>query len=338
MTQNIKTIKVGTFNLNNLLLPETPVYNGSLKLTDAEYEAKTQWTNFMLNQMDADIIGFQELFHKEALARIIRQNDKYKQADIVMANENGEQPRVALLSKYPIENVKVFSRFPDESIIDIRLGDERTVLPFNKFTRPVLRVDVRVSGFGLITFFVAHLKSKRPKLYEGEDENNPYDLARANARSLMVRAAESVALRTILCNAMQNNKYPVVVMGDVNDTGDAVTSRIISGEVPQHKLPDNIKRDIWNVLLYHVKDIQARRSYQDFYYTHIHNGLYESLDHIMVSQELVTENPRNIGRVGLVSVYNDHIFDQTFTNDKVDKAKTDHGVVVASLELFCHQR
>ena len=337
MSKSVKTIKVGTFNLNNLLLPETPVYSGSLKLTDSEFEAKSNWTNFMLNQMDADIIGFQELFHKEALMRIIRQNDKYKHADVIMADETGEQPHVAILSKFPIENFEVYSRFPDEAIVDIRLGNGRTVLPFNRFTRPVLKADIRIPGFGLITYFVAHLKSKRPKLYEGEDENNPVDLARSNARSLMMRAAESVALRTILVETLQSNKYPVVVVGDVNDTGSAVTSRIISGEVPQHRLPDTVKRGIWDVLLYHVKDIQARRSYQDFYYTHIHNGMYESLDHIMVSQELVTENPKNIGRVGLVSVYNDHIFDQTFTNEKVDKAKTDHGVVVASLELFCNK-
>ena len=87
------------------------------------------------------------------------------------------------------------------------------------------------------------------------------------------------------------------------------------------------------MLLYHVKDIQARRSYQDFYYTHIHNGMYESLDHIMVSQELVTENPRYTGRVAQVKVFNDHLIDQTFSTEKPDKYKSDHGIVVCSLEL-----
>ena len=53
----------------------------------------------------------------------------------------------------------------------------------------------------------------------------------------------------------------------------------------------------------------------------------------MVSQELVTENPRNVGRVGLVNVFNDHLIDQTFTTEKQDKCQSDQGVVVCSLEL-----
>jgi predicted extracellular nuclease len=37
-------------------------------------------------------------------------------------------------------------------------------------------------------------------------------------------------------------------------------------------------------LLYNTKDIQARQSSGDFYYSHIYNGHYEGLDHILVSK------------------------------------------------------
>jgi predicted extracellular nuclease len=242
---------------------------------------------------------------------------------------------VALLSKYPIENLEVFDRFPPESVIYFkpRNAYEKIILPFDSFTRPVLKADIRIKPFGLVTFYVVHLKSKRPIFYDGESEENPVDLARAEVRSLMLRAAESAAVRALLMRSMKGKTRPVVLFGDVNDTGNSVTTRIISGAVPEHKLPDQTKQRIWDVLLYHVKDIQARRSYQDFYYTHIHNGMYESLDHIMVSQELVTENPRNQGRVAQVSVYNDHLIDQTFSTQKQDKCKSDHGVVTCTIEL-----
>jgi predicted extracellular nuclease len=331
---NVKTIKVGTFNLMNLMLPNHEVYGG-FRFTQEEFNRKAAWVNFMLNQMDADVIGFQECFHKQALKTIINNSKRYRDAEIVIADETGDQPRVALLSRYPIENLEIFDRFPPESVIYFkpRNAYEKIILPFDSFTRPVLKADIRIKPFGLVTFYVVHLKSKRPIFYDGESEENPVDLARAEVRSLMLRAAESAAVRALLMRSMKGKTRPVVLFGDVNDTGNSVTTRIISGAVPEHKLPDQTKQRIWDVLLYHVKDIQARRSYQDFYYTHIHNGMYESLDHIMVSQELVTENPRNQGRVAQVSVYNDHLIDQTFSTQKQDKCKSDHGVVTCTIEL-----
>jgi hypothetical protein len=288
----------------------------------------------MLEQMDADIVGFQELFHREAMNDVLAEMPGYQKAHLYVADETGDQPCVALLSRYPVENVEVFTHFPESAIIDFNpKGRDKVILPFTTFTRPVLKADIRIKEYGVITVFVVHLKSKRGIFYEGEDEQNPIDIARAESRSLMLRASESVALRALLADTLKIPDRPVIVCGDVNDVGNAVTTRIISGEVPQHRLPDEVKKSVWDVLLYHVKDIQARRSYQDFYYTHIHNGMYESLDHIMVSQELVTEYPRNTGRVGLVSVYNDHLVDQTFSKKPQDRCKSDHGIVVCSLEL-----
>ncbi len=334
MNQNIRTIRVGTFNLMNFMSPNRPAYNGTLYYSHDEYRRKSEWIEHILNEIDADIIGFQELFHREAMVHIIKNNPRYRKARLYMAEDNGEQPSVALLSRYPVENFEVFTHFPEEAVIDFNpRGRDKVILPFSTFTRPVIRAEIRIPNYGLITVFVVHLKSKREIFYNGEDPQNPVDLARAQARSLMLRASESVAVRALVADALEIPDRPVILCGDVNDTGNAVTSRIISGEVPQHRLSDSVKRRAWELLLYHVKDIQARRSYQDFYYTHIHNGMYESLDHIMVSQELVTEYPRNTGRVGLVSVYNDHLVDQTFTQHGVDKCKSDHGVVVCSIEL-----
>lgn len=53
-------IKFATFNLYNLQLPGRPMY-GSKTYTKQQYEQKTAWTADILKQMDADIIGFQEL-------------------------------------------------------------------------------------------------------------------------------------------------------------------------------------------------------------------------------------------------------------------------------------
>jgi hypothetical protein len=206
-------------------------------------------------------------------------------------------------------------------------------LPYTKFSRPILRADIKVHQDFIISFYVVHLKSKRPILINGEERDNPVHLAKGQARSLIIRASEAVAFRSVLAETLVKSERPVIVMGDVNDGGQSVTTNMISGESPFRKLPQQVKENIWDALLYHTKDLQARRSYHDFYYTHIHNGHYDSLDHIMVSQELVSENPKHVGRIGYVSLLNDHLYDETISSEKPKNWKSDHGQVAVTIEL-----
>jgi hypothetical protein len=53
----------------------------------------------------------------------------------------------------------------------------------------------------------------------------------------------------------------------------------------------------------------------------------------MVSEELVAQNPDLIGKVTYVSVYNDHLIDETLSYEDMKKWKSDHGQVVASIRL-----
>ncbi|MEB3279743.1 MAG: endonuclease/exonuclease/phosphatase family protein [Lyngbya sp.] len=132
---------------------------------------------------------------------------------------------------------------------------------------------------------------------------------------------------------LQNRQHPVIVLGDVNDSGLSVTTQIVTGQPPWEKLPFEKKKKIWDVLLYSVKDIQARQSYGDFYYTHIYNGYYEALDHILVSQEWVAQNPGRLGQVEYVSLLNDHLIDETLSYDEVESWQSDHAQVVATIKL-----
>ena len=85
------------------------------------------------------------------------------------------------------------------------------------------------------------------------------------------------------------------------------------------------------ILLYNVKDIQALQSYRDVYYTHIYNGHYGSLDHILVSEEFVRPNPQHIAWVENVQVLNDHLVDETLSSEEVPNWQSDHAQVVAIL-------
>ena len=61
-----KDLTFATCNLYNLQLPGRPMYQGRI-YSQEEYDAKIGWTAHMLRSIDADIIGFQELWSPEAL-------------------------------------------------------------------------------------------------------------------------------------------------------------------------------------------------------------------------------------------------------------------------------
>jgi predicted extracellular nuclease len=327
---NPSNFKVGTFNLLNLALPETIFYEKN-KYSQTEYNLKTNWIASQLNAMQADVVGFQEVWHEKAIRQALAKTDRLNQADLIVTPYNGNTPSVGIASRFPIIGHQIIYDFPEAWQLE---GME---IPIKSFSRAILQADIQISESLTITFFVAHLKSKRPDFNEGENRDNPIHKAWGEARSAIRRLAEAVALRSILLKKLENRDYPVILLGDLNDTSGAVSTQLISNEPPFRKWPEEVRKKIWDVLLYHVKDIQARKSYQDMYFTHIHNGHYESLDHIMVSQELVAENSRGVGRVGYVKVFNDHLIDETLSNDEIPNWQSDHGQVVASIELKTRQ-
>ena len=70
MHKKRKIIKVGTFNLLNLALANRSFY-GHQSYSTQEYEQKKAWVKQQLLKMDADIIGFQEVFDVAALQAVI---------------------------------------------------------------------------------------------------------------------------------------------------------------------------------------------------------------------------------------------------------------------------
>ncbi|MDX2230043.1 MAG: endonuclease/exonuclease/phosphatase family protein [Leptolyngbyaceae cyanobacterium bins.349] len=323
-----RRFKVATFNVYNLVLPNV-IYYGDRQYSAQTFARKQLWIAGQLAAMDADVVGFQEIFHVEALQQALNTSKLYANAKLVAPPPTGTGPMVAMVSRFPVLRHRVYEVFPPEAQLTL----DGAAIPIHRFSRAVLAVDVALAPELECTIFVVHLKSKRPIFPENVDRNNPLEKAKGQARALIQRAGEAIALRVILMEFLKNRNYPVILMGDINDGGQAVTSQMLSGEAPFRKTSFEQKQLTWDVLLYHVKDIQARRSYGDYYYTHIHNGHYDSLDHIMVSQEFVAENPHHIGRVGYVAVLNDHLIDDSLSTDGVKLWQSDHGQVVASIEL-----
>lgn len=320
--------RIGTFNLNNLALPEKPFNHGD-RYTLVEYQQKLIWTAQQLDRMNTDIVGFQEVFHEEALRSVLDESQTHRDHQMVLATDVGSGPGLALATRFPVVKHRVHRNFPADSLLSFDEAD----IPIDRFTHPVLSVELQLSERIRCTVFVVHLKSKRPMMAKDADYSDPVELAKGQARSLIRRAAEATALRFILMEKLRDRRYPVIVLGDVNDNHTAVTTELVSGQPPWESWSYRKKAPIWDTLLYQVKDIQARLGYGDYYYTHIYNGHYDSLDHIMVSEEFAPRNRNRIGQVIYVSVYNDHLFDQTLLGDSIERWKSDHGQVVTTIKL-----
>jgi len=58
---NSRDISFATFNLYNLHLPGQRIYTDADGWSPEEYDAKVKWIGARLRELDADVIGFQEV-------------------------------------------------------------------------------------------------------------------------------------------------------------------------------------------------------------------------------------------------------------------------------------
>jgi predicted extracellular nuclease len=320
-------IRFATFNLCNLAPPGARLYDNLEPLTPAQYEAKLDWTAHQIDQLDADVIGFQEIFSQAALAEALRRSRRYREASL-SGFDGGSldrpKPQVALASRLPLAApAQAYAGFPDGVAMPPGSRDADT------FARAPLHAQIVLPGQRIADVVVVHLKSRRPDYRGGgagdggDGLTDPTLYALANLRSLIRRGTEAVALRVLLTRLGQQARRPRIVLGDFNDVADAVTTSIVLGtggaSEPGMELADR---------LFDSNQIQARQDrLRHFGYTNIHDGHYMTIDHILVSEEFNPASRHAIGEVLDVSYLNDHLL-----QDRPEAS--DHGQVVARLRLY----
>ena len=212
-----KRFKVGTFNLYNLVLPDTPFYQGR-RYSQEQYQRKVRWAAEQLRRMDCTIVGFQEIFHAQALQDVLDESGIYEGATTLLGETDGKKPAIGLVSRFPVLEHDLIPGFPPQARLEI---NDMSV-PCGCFSRPLLYAKVKAYDDLEIMVIVVHLKSKNPIIREGADGHDPMERAIGKAKSLIVRTAEATALRCVLLDKLGGNDNPVIVLGDTNDIGTAV--------------------------------------------------------------------------------------------------------------------
>jgi predicted extracellular nuclease len=335
----LRKLSIGTFNLYNLNEPGVPLYTNTAGWSQEEYDRKIDWTRQVIRTLRPDVFGFQELWHVESIRHALKASGLEDEYD-VLAPENANGGRIvcaAIVRKGLLEgDAEWIVEFPEKFVLRSQGDDPQTSavsVNIRSFSRPVLHFKIRPRGdHEPVHVYVCHFKSKGPTKVFREDwfnaERETYKKHQTNigsAISTIRRTAEAAALRFMLTDLMKDTRTPVIVLGDINDGQHSNTTNILT-EQPRYLVGDSTGGG--DISLYTAQTLQEYRSTRDVYYTHIHQDIMESLDHILVSEEFYDNSRRRLWMFDGMTVSNDHLH---FPDHKAT-GTNDHGVVCASFK------
>lgn len=340
-------MKLATFNLFQFVEPGYYWYEREPHCTydPADWKSKTRWISQRLHAMDADVVGFQEVFSVVALEKLCAEAGYpyFAITDLPQSHEADpkvfHQSVVALASRYPLENPRTVTIHPDVKI-ELPLTDAF------RFSRLPVCADITIPELGTTTVYVAHLKSKRPvtegiryaehTIWPQRILDTMLRLSRGNVASMLQRGAEATLLYHSACQVLDEHPgRPLIILGDMNDDQDSTALRALTmkrkiyniGGVNDEEWPDNVVRLLHDYRLADSFSIAPNMHQRVRPFTHVHRGQGNSLDHILVSNALNPRNPNAAAELVYYEVLNQHL-----EQDGVDnKLQSDHGQVVIEL-------
>ena len=331
-----KIFHIATCNLLNFALPNRIYYDNMQAYRPEQYDAKLQGLANLFGQAHADIFAVQEVWDEQALQDL---TDKIGLSDakvlVPMASNDvnsdltegrgaSKTPAQGIISRFPIIDWQLLTAFDERAYIEVPDAGLYTA-----FNRPPLIATLDIFGES-VTVISAHLKSKRPHYLRDddgrllEDYDDPMLRVRAKLRSLCMRAAEAAALRIFIINKLKNTRHPLMLLGDMNDVTNSVTTQLLAET--SEVIYDKSMRD---VALFDAARVQTHYGWmRDVAYTHLYQGMPEVIDQLFVSEEFVSDSKFAKGQVMRVDYFNDHLKAEYF------ERATDHGIVRAKIELF----
>lgn len=331
-------IRLGTFNLFQFAKPPYAWYTKKEKFTTRQWTDKTTWIKEQIQQMDCDIIGFQEVFSRDALETLVKELgfDYFTTADEAKLSTNNPlkyvTTTVALASKYPISNIqKVRVHTPS-------LKSHGYTGHFT-FSRLPIKATITLPNAQELLVYVCHFKSNRLNSFEyvfNKEDNLEH---KKELIFKTITDKHSVALQQRLCEASSlfydikklKNK-PTVLLCDLNDKEFSITIEALSN----YKYHDDKRKEHFVL--------------HDAYYQHkakVHNphpeakepkrkatsyflGRGNVLDYIFISNDLTKEYERNIAIVTNYTVIDTHLQ----RNQDGSLLTSDHAQIVCELTFI----
>ncbi|MEA2574985.1 MAG: hypothetical protein QOH93_2283 [Chloroflexia bacterium] len=281
---------VMTWNVENLF----PVGNKFGPTTNAIYKTKQANLAQRITDVNADVIALQEIGSEQTFLDLkTGLGGKYPHGEL-SPKPDIRGIRVGFLSKLPLSSVKSISAFPEGSLslaptaIGGSVGDPENA-PLTAMGRGALKVTATLPNGTTVNLITTHLKSKLisyPPLPNGKPRFSADDedeLARFTGLALIRRTAEAIALRIHSNDLTVGNTPPCILLGDLNDGPEALTTQLLfgppGGQISPSRKPNKSNDSRLHNLANHIPE--KRR------FSRITDGSRELIDHILVSYELV---------------------------------------------------
>lgn len=340
-------MKFATFNLYQFVASDSYWYarDPHNTYTATEWAQKTAWISQRLYEMDADVVGFQEVFSIPALRELCIAAGY---PHFVTVDEPGSKPEDPAV--YFRSVVALASRFPVVRIHSLEIpADIRQDLPITdsfRFSRRPVCAELDTPELGKLSVYVLHLKSKRPvSLDMHYDDKLEWNhrvrdtlrrLSRGTIASLFQRGMEATLVYHHISQQLeQDANHPIVVLGDLNDSQDSIPLDALTMQERVHSIggldednwPQGITQHLHEYRLTDTFRLAPNMRHRVRPFTHIRRGDGGVLDYVLISNVLNSKNPQAKAEVAAYEVWNQHL-DRDGIDDRL---QSDHGQVCVEL-------
>lgn len=320
-------IRLGTFNLYQFAEPPYRWYTRKGKFNQRQWLEKTTWVKNQILKMDCDIIGFQEVFSRDALKNLVTELGFHYIETVDVAKVSTKNPykyvttTVAIASKHPITNI-------EEVKVHTPSIQKHNLEGDIKFSRVPIKATTKLPNGEELLVYVSHLKSNRKNEFEYLfDEKHSFE----HKKELVSKALEgkyAKALRQRLCEASslffdieKSKEKPAVLLCDLNDKAFSITIDALSN----NRYHDDTSKEHFLLHDPHPEKRSTKRKATSYFGT---TG--NVLDYIFISNHFHEAYEDQIGCVTDYAVLDEHL--QEKKNGSL--LTSDHAQVVCELTFI----
>jgi len=249
-------IKFGTFNLYQFVEPPFSWYSKKERFSPEGWLEKRAWLKEQIVKMDCDVIGFQEVFSRDALESLVKElgYDYFETVD---------EPKLRKKT-YISSTVAIASRYPIAKLQRVRVH----IPSFQKhgfkgnyaFARVPLKATITLPDKREVLVYVCHLKSNRLNEFEYRFKKE-HDLKhKKESVAKALKGTSTTSLHQRLCeasslffNIKRVKNIPIVVLGDFNDKEFALIFDALSN--PQYHQVKSEDKPLLSDAYYHYSHV-----------------------------------------------------------------------------------
>ncbi|MCG9596084.1 endonuclease/exonuclease/phosphatase family protein [Vibrio sp. Isolate25] len=310
-----KKLTFATANLFNFIEPPGAFYDFENIYEAEAWESKCRWTKNAIQQLNADIVGVQEVFSIDAAKRLFEGIGYQHFACVDRPKIESEyvysQPVVAIASKYPI-----LSLAPVEPPLSMLEGYSAPIPEFSR--KPVCAV-INVPDIGEVAIYVCHLKSQRATEADNVEKSHPLIGQWLSAQQ---RSWEAVMLRLFMEQQYARHPIPTVLMGDLNQPLTSDLCGWLTKNVEEERERLGL-RDSWDI--FKPEHLSALRPA-----THYHFAKGNVLDYILLSQEFQPDSQYSMAEVTAYTTLDAHLINPSF---ELDRQASDHAFIAVTVRF-----